>query len=157
MSHENQWLEDAFPSQIVPFYGDIWVFGGVPFQTCWCSGFRGGLENIWLRESHWKKIRRFLITKKMVARIILTTQRQYITHRIHVWYIYLHLILQKSSKCGQIYQSHGCYGLYSWHAFPPRVPELFNIFFEIPGGFNLVTQLSLLWLVNIPPLLYPQF
>ena len=30
MSPENQWLEDVFPLEIVPFLGDMFVFGGVP-------------------------------------------------------------------------------------------------------------------------------
>ena len=25
---ENQWLEDVFPTEIVPFFGDMLVFGG---------------------------------------------------------------------------------------------------------------------------------
>ena len=29
MSLENQWLEDVFPTEIVPFLGDMLVFGGV--------------------------------------------------------------------------------------------------------------------------------
>ena len=29
MSPKNQWLEDAFPIEIVPFFGDMLVFGGV--------------------------------------------------------------------------------------------------------------------------------
>ena len=29
MSPENQWLEDVFPFKIVPFWGDILVFGSV--------------------------------------------------------------------------------------------------------------------------------
>ena len=29
MSPENQWLEDVFPTEIVPFSGDMLVFGGV--------------------------------------------------------------------------------------------------------------------------------
>ena len=28
MSPENQWLEDVFPIEIVPFFGDMLVFGG---------------------------------------------------------------------------------------------------------------------------------
>ena len=32
MSPENQWLEDVFPTKIVPFYGDMLVFRGV-FQA----------------------------------------------------------------------------------------------------------------------------
>ena len=30
MSLEIQWLEDRFPCEIVPFWGDVLVFGGVP-------------------------------------------------------------------------------------------------------------------------------
>ena len=33
MSPENQWLEDVFPIEIVPFLADMLVFGGVHFQT----------------------------------------------------------------------------------------------------------------------------
>ena len=29
MSPENEWLEAAFPIEIVPFLGDMLVFGGV--------------------------------------------------------------------------------------------------------------------------------
>ena len=29
MSLENQWLEDVFPTKIVPFWGDMLVFRGV--------------------------------------------------------------------------------------------------------------------------------
>ena len=29
MSPENQWLEDVFPIKIVPFSGEMLVFGGV--------------------------------------------------------------------------------------------------------------------------------
>ena len=29
MSLENQWLKDAFPTKIVPFFGDMLVFRGV--------------------------------------------------------------------------------------------------------------------------------
>ena len=29
MSPENQWLEDVFPIEIVPFWGDMLIFRGV--------------------------------------------------------------------------------------------------------------------------------
>ena len=32
MSPENQWLEDVFPIEIVPFLGDMLVFGGVSLE-----------------------------------------------------------------------------------------------------------------------------
>ena len=32
MSPENQWLEDVFPIEIVPFWGDVLVFGGVKYH-----------------------------------------------------------------------------------------------------------------------------
>ena len=38
MSPENQWLEDVFPTEIVPFLGDMLVFGGVShFYVMMCS------------------------------------------------------------------------------------------------------------------------
>ena len=33
MSPDNQWLEDVFPIEIVPFLGDMLVFGGVRFRN----------------------------------------------------------------------------------------------------------------------------
>ena len=36
MSPENQWLEDVFPTEIVPFLGDMLVFWGVNFP--WSLG-----------------------------------------------------------------------------------------------------------------------
>ena len=35
MSPENPWLEDVFPTEIVPFLGDMLVFGGVMFLILW--------------------------------------------------------------------------------------------------------------------------
>ena len=34
MSPENQWLEDVFPTEIVPFLGDMLVFGSVSHFLC---------------------------------------------------------------------------------------------------------------------------
>ena len=38
MSPENQWLEDVFPIELIPFLGDMLVFGGVTnilLIFCW--------------------------------------------------------------------------------------------------------------------------
>ena len=38
MSPENQWLEDVFPIELIPFLGDMLVFGGVTnilLSFCW--------------------------------------------------------------------------------------------------------------------------
>ena len=42
------------------------------------------------------------------------------THTVHVWYIYLHLPL-RSTKCREIYQSHGSYGKWSPWVFEKLV------------------------------------
>ena len=44
MSPENQWLEDVFPIEIVPFLGDMLVFGGVN-TIVWTCCFHHDFEN----------------------------------------------------------------------------------------------------------------
>ena len=44
MSPENQWLEDVFPTEIVPVSGDMLVFRGVSPGWCFLKNPRTGLS-----------------------------------------------------------------------------------------------------------------
>ncbi len=51
---------------------------------------------------------------------LLATVTVWISHTIHVWYIYLHLV-DFYGKCRQIYQPHGWYGLtIPWCILPKK-------------------------------------
>ena len=64
----------------------------------------------------------FYICEALSKRIMLQRPS---THRINVWYIYLHLV-DFYGKCREIYQSHGSYGVW-FHRFLPGGPMGYSL------------------------------
>ena len=115
MSPENQWLEDVFPIEIVPFLGDMLVFRGVFARRL---GLENGHPNCsWM-----------LIT-------ICTAQRVIISHKMNVWLIYP---LGKNPI-------HGSYDLYSCRRKIKNSDDIKNGWVWANARFKHVWEIHICW------------